>query len=98
MNRLAASDFGSAGKTRHLLTSPVSVKYLRHYASVSLAVTNDGISITECYLRSFLYPVLYHLLQIMGSYHFDIEIHMSLLSNLHNQLARFQKESYTFGG
>ena len=98
VSRLVAGDFGSAGRTRRHLTSPVSAEYQRYYTSAALSATDVGIGISDCYLRNFVHPALFHLLQILGSHHSEIERHLSLFSSLHDLVSRLRNEASAFGG
>ena len=98
VSRLVAGDFGSAGRTRRHLTSPVSAEYQRYYTSAALSATDVGIGITDRYLRNFVHPALFHLLQILGSHHSEIERHLTLFSSLHDLVSRLRNEASAFGG
>lgn len=97
VSRLVAGNLGSAGRTRRHLTSPVSVEYQRYYTSAALSATDVGIGITERYLRNFVHPALYHLLQILGSHHSEIERHLTLFSSLHELVSRLRNDASAFG-
>lgn len=80
------------------MTSLVHIKYQNYYISASLATTNVGIGITEGYLRKFVYPSMYHLLQILGSHNSEIERHISLFSSLHKLVALLRNVASVFEG
>lgn len=83
MTRLVVIDISFAGNFHRHLTYPVSFKYQRYYNTTLLAASNDGIVITDQYLRNFVHTALYHLLQIPESYHSDSERHKFLLASFH---------------
>ena len=97
VSRLVAGDVGHHDRPRRHLTSHVPMEFQRHYSSSALAATDVGAGITDRYLRNFVHPALYHLLQILGVHHGEIERHLTLLQSLHNMVAGLQLDASAYG-
>ena len=98
VNRLITGLIGPDGRPRRPLTSAVDQAFRSLYSSSSLAATAVGPGLTEQYLRMFVHPALYHLLQVLGTHHNEVERHLGLMASLHDALLQLQAEASEFSG
>lgn len=89
---------GPKGFPCYPLNSSVDNTFESLYFTPTFAATYVRAGLKEHYLIMFLHPALYHLLQVLGTHHSEVEPHLGLLDSLNETIYHLKRKESAFSG